>query len=90
MSVVDTDSFFVAVGVYVYLLNAGVERTSLLRDGGDLDGSVDHREGRQHWIKVGVDQVSGFGHGVGLVYSDKGHTERCSSSGMSIPWGVHL
>ena len=45
------------------LLNAGIEETSLLRDGSNLNGSVDHRDGRQHWIKVSIDQVSGFGHG---------------------------
>ena len=42
--------------------NAFVEMSSLLRNGGDLNGSVDHCEGRQHWIKVGVDQVSGSAH----------------------------
>ena len=45
------------------LLNAGIKGTSLLRDGSDLNGSVDHREGRQHWIEVSVDQISDFGHG---------------------------
>ena len=41
---------------------AGIEMSSLLSDGGDLDGSVDHREGCQHWVQMGVDQVSGFAH----------------------------
>ena len=45
------------------LLNAGIKGTRLLRDGSDLNGCVDHREGRQHRIEVSVDQVSDFGHG---------------------------
>ena len=45
------------------LLNAGIKGTSLLRDGSELNGCVDHREGRQHWIEVSIDQVSSFGHG---------------------------
>ena len=44
------------------VLNTGIEVTSLLSNRGDLDGSVDHREGGQHRIQMGVDQISGSAH----------------------------
>ena len=43
-------------------LNTCVHVSSLLCNRRELNSPVDHREGGQYGIKVGVDEVSGFAH----------------------------
>ena len=40
---------------------------SLIDNRSNSNRSIDHREGRQDWIKVGVDQIAGFLHGSVLI-----------------------
>ena len=39
----------------------------LIGDWSNLYRSIDHRESRQDWIEVRIDQIAGFGHGFVLI-----------------------